>query len=179
MAVPEMRHCMQCGAELVRKYLPSEGKEIPFCPSCNEFRFPVFNAGVSMIITDRTREKVLLIRQYGGDQYILCAGYINKGEDAENAAVREVREELGLDVKALRFNHSHYYAPSNTLMFNFTAEVDEEQAVPNEEIDTWNWFTIEEAKQKIRRNSLAQAFLLGWLTGEYSFPEAPAKPYKK
>lgn len=174
----EMKHCMVCGTRLQDKYLPSEGRNIPFCPTCGEFRFPVFNAAVSMIITDPTGTRVLMIRQYGGTEYILCAGYINKGEDAEDAAVREVREELGLDVKELTFNHSHYYAPSNTLMLNFTAVVDEKDARPNEEIDSWAWFDKETARQKIRRGSLAKAFLLGWLDQEYHFPEAPAKPYK-
>lgn len=169
---------MQCGAKLEEKYLASEGKNIPWCPACQEYRFPVFNAGVSMIITNAQRDKVLLIRQYGGDEYILCAGYINKGEDAEDAAVREIKEELGLEVQSLSFNRSHFYAPSNTLMFNFTAVVEETDAKPNEEIDTWNWMSIPEAVNRIRRNSLAQAFLTGYLSGTYIFPETPAKPYK-
>jgi len=125
MTAVRMIHCMQCGAKLEEKYLASEGKNIPWCPDCQEYCFPVFNAGVSMIITNPERNKVLLIRQYGGDEYILCAGYINKGEDAENAAVREIKEELGFEVQSLSFNRSHFYAPSNTLMFNFTAVVEE------------------------------------------------------
>jgi NAD+ diphosphatase len=177
MAV-EMKHCMQCGALLEEKYLESEGKNIPWCPDCRDYRFPVFNAGVSMIITNVSRDKLLLIRQYGGDEYILCAGYINKGEDAEDAAVREIKEELGLDVLSLSFNHSHFYRPSNTLMFNFTATVDEADAVPNEEIDSWSWMSIPEAQNRIRKNSLAKAFLTGYLYGDYQFPETPAKPYK-
>lgn len=177
MAV-EMNYCMQCGEKLEEKYLESEGKNIPWCPKCNDYRFPVFNCGVSMIITDEKHEKILLIRQYGGDQYILCAGYVNIGEDAENAAVREIKEELGLKAKSVTFNKSHYYKPSNTLMFNFTAVVDDVDAVPNEEIDFWKWMSIEEAEKYIRKNSLAEAFLKGYLHGEYHFPQYPEKPYR-
>ena len=173
----EMNYCMVCGEKLQMKYHPDEGSDIPYCPQCQDYRFPVFSAGVSMIITDPSREKILLIRQYGGSEYILCAGYINKGEDAEQAAVREVREELGLDVRELSFNHSRYFAPSNTLMFNFTAVVDDTEALPNQEIDSWQWFTKEEARKNIRKNSLAQAFLNGYLDGTYDFPETPARPY--
>ena len=173
-----MNFCMQCGTKLVRKYLDSEGAEIPWCPSCKDYRFPVFNTGVSMIITNQTKDKVLLIRQYGGDEYILCAGFVNKGEDAEDAAKREIMEELGLDTLKLSFNRSHYYKPSNTLIFNFTATVDEVSVRPNEEIDSWSWLSIEEARNKIRKNSLARAFLLGWLDGEYVFPAEVAPPYK-
>jgi hypothetical protein len=56
--------------------------------------------------------------------------------------------------------------------------VEEENAVPNEEIDSWSWMSIDEAKNRIRKNSLAQAFLNGWLYGAYVFPETPARPYK-
>ena len=176
--IPEMNYCMHCGTKLEMKYLASEGKEIPFCPSCNDYRFPVFNAAVSMIVTSEAEDRILMIRQYGGKEYILTAGYINKGEDAEDAAVREIKEELGLTVTKLRFNHSHYFSPSNTLMLNFTAAVKDMDVTPNEEIDRFRWFTKEEAREYIRKNSLAQAFLLGWLDGEYHFPSYPAAPYK-
>ncbi len=177
MNVPQMNYCMHCGTKLQPKHLEGEG-EIPWCETCNEFRFPVFNCGVSMIITNPAKDRILLIRQYGGSEYILCAGYVNKGEDAECAAVREIKEELGLDVDEIRFNHSRYFAPSNTLMLNFTAVVSEDNAVSNEEVDFWQWFSIPEARANIRKNSLAQAFLNGYLDGEYHFPGNPEKPYR-
>ena len=70
----QMNYCMHCGTKLISKYLESEGKEIPFCPSCNDFRFPVFNTAVSAIIHNQEDSDYLLIRQYGGSEYILCAG---------------------------------------------------------------------------------------------------------
>ena len=176
MKLPEMNYCMHCGTRLVPKYLKNEGM-IPFCSTCGDFRFPVFSTGVSMIVENEAGDKILMIRQYGGDEYILVAGYVNKGEDAEDTVVREVKEEMDLEVISLKFNHSHYYAPSNTLMLNFTVRVKGEPH-NNEEVDSWAWFTHEEAREKIRKNSLAKAFLLGWLDGEYSFPETPAVPYK-
>ena len=93
------------------------------------------------------------------DEYVLL------GKDAEDAAKREVLEELGLHVKDLHFNHSHYFAPSNTLMLNFTVTVEGEEPTPNREIDSYSWFTPEEAKANIKRNSLAQRFLNWYLDG--------------
>ena len=80
---------------------------VPYCDHCGQYRFPVFNTAVSMIVTNEDQSKIILIRQYGKPHYILVAGYVNKGEDAEDAAVREVKEEMGLDVIKARFNHSH------------------------------------------------------------------------
>lgn len=166
----EMNHCMQCGAKLRMKDHPGEGHPVPWCDVCGSYRYPIYNCAVSMVVMDEAREKVLLIRQYGRPFWVLVAGYVNQGEDAEDAAVREVREELNLTVTSLHFNHSHYFAPSNTLMLNFTVTVREEQPAPNEEVDDWAWFPAEEAREHIKPGSLAAAFLKGSFDGIYVFP---------
>ncbi len=165
-----MEYCMFCGTKLKEKELEGEGM-IPYCESCKEFRFPVFNTAVSMIVTNKEKDKILLIKQYGRDRYILVAGYVNKGEDAEDAVAREIREEAGLKVAGYHFNRSHYFKPSNTLMLNFTAVVEDMTLSPNKEIDSYAWFSPEEAREHIAKGSLAEAFLLGYLDGTYHFPE--------
>lgn len=178
MAPLPMKHCFVCGTKLIERRLESEGRDIPFCPSCRDYRFPIFNTAVSMVVCSPDKEKILLIRQYGGQEYILTAGYVNKGEDAEDAARREIKEETGLTVTSLHFNRSHYFPPSNTLMLNFTAVVSDTDVHANEEVDSWAWFSKEEARIRIRKNSLAEAFLLGWMDGKYHFPEYPVPPYR-
>ena len=162
----EMKYCMECGTRLHPKMLEGEG-EIPYCDTCGAFRFPVFNTAVSMIVMNEARDQILLIEQYGKPGYVLVAGYVNKGEDAEAAARREAADELGLTLTSVQFNRSRYFAPSNTLMLNFTVTAAAQEARPNTEIDRYNWFSVEEARQQIRQSSLAQAFLEGYLTGSY------------
>ena len=166
----EMNYCMQCGGKLEPRFHEGEGRPIPWCESCSAWRYPVYNTAVSMVVMDEKRERVLLIRQYGRPFWVLVAGYVNLGEDAEDAAAREIREELDMTVTGLRFNHSHYFAPSNTLMLNFTATVAEELPSPNWEVDSWSWFSIEEARANIKPGSLAEAFLKGSFDGVYAFP---------
>lgn len=164
-----MNYCMECGEKLHMKALNGEG-EVPYCDKCGDYRFPVFNTAVSMVITNEKGSRILLIKQYDQPDYILVAGYINKGEDAENAVNRELREELGLHAQKIQFNRSHYYAPSNTLMLNFKVIVSEdEEIVPNKEIDSWKWFMKGQAIINIKRDSLAQKFLVGYLDGAYEF----------
>ena len=171
MNVPEMNFCMQCGTRLQPRWHESEGCEVPWCDACGAFRYPVFNTAVSMLVMNEAKNRVILIQQYGKPSYVLVAGYVNKGEDAEHAAAREVKEELGMDVTGVSFNHSRYYPRTNTLMLNFTVTVPEEDAHPNEEVDSWRWFTAEEARRNIRPGSLAEAFLDGYLDGgDYHFP---------
>ena len=163
----EMKHCMACGARLTMKYHQDEKTDIPYCEQCGDWRFPVFSTAVSMVVISPEEDRFLLIRQYGRPTYALTAGYINKGEDAEHAVRREIMEELGLETRRLRFNHSHYFVPSNTLMLNFTAVVESCEVHPNGEVDDWRWFSEEEARKNIRPHSLAQDFLEGYFTGVY------------
>ena len=163
-----MNYCMHCGTKLRMREHETEGLT-PWCDTCEAYRYPVFNTAVSMIVMNEQQDQVLLIRQYGRPVYVLVAGYVNRGEDAEAAAAREVMEEVGLEVISERFNHSHYFAPTNTLMLNFTVTVRQPEVHANWEVDDWCWFSVEEARKNIKPNSLAEAFLNGYFTGEYPF----------
>ena len=168
----KMNYCMECGTLL---HVLPHGEEglIPYCDTCAAFRYPVFNTAVSLLVMDERKENIILIRQYGRPAYILVAGYVNHGEDAEDAARRELMEELGLEALTLSFNRSRYFPPSNTLMLNFTVTVKKEDAHPNREVDAWQWFSLPDAREAIKPGSLARAFLLGWMDGAYDFPVYP------
>ncbi|RGB80862.1 NUDIX domain-containing protein [Coprococcus catus] len=158
-----MNYCMECGTKLELRHLENEG-EIPFCSQCNQFRFPIFNTAVSMICIDVKNQKILLIKQYGRPDYILVAGYISRGEDAEAAVKREVFEETGMTVDRLQFNKTSFFEPSNTLMVNFACMIEHpEDLKVNEEVDNFKWFTFDEARANIKKNSLAERFLLHYL----------------
>lgn len=154
-----MKYCVECGHELILQELENEGM-IPYCPNCNEYRFPTFNSAISTVIFNKAKDKILLIQQYGRDSNILVAGYINKGENANEALLREVKEEVDLTVKKFIYNDNFYFERSNTLIHNFTSFVDEEEFHLTKEVDKATWFSIDEAIEAIRPNSLAKQFLL-------------------
>lgn len=154
-----MKYCVECGHELILQELENEGM-IPYCPNCNEYRFPTFNSAISTVIFNKAKDKILLIQQYGRDSNILVAGYINKGENANEALLREVKEEVDLTVKKFIYNDNFYFERSNTLIHNFTSFVDEEEFHLTKEVDKSTWFSIDEAIEAIRPNSLAKQFLL-------------------
>lgn len=79
---------------------------MPFCPVCSEYRFPMYNVAVSMIVINLLSEKILLIQQYDKPSYILVAGYVNRTESLENAVAREIKEETGMTVSEIRFNRT-------------------------------------------------------------------------
>ncbi len=45
---------------------------------------------------------LIRVRRVDGDAWAIPKGWVEKGEDLEHTAVREVREETGLDAKVLR-----------------------------------------------------------------------------
>ncbi len=157
------KFCHECGTKLTQKELENEGI-IPFCPKCKVYRFPVYNVAVSMIVINKKTDKILLIKQYGKDYYVLVAGYVNRMEQLEHAVAREIKEETGMNVSQIKFNRTRFYEPSDVLMCNFTAFVeDDSDFCVNEEIDDYCWFTYEEARKNIRQNSLAAYFLNAYL----------------
>ena len=154
----EMNYCPRCGAPLRLRPHPTE-PPTPYCERCGEYRFPVFSAAVSVILLGADQRSMLLIRQYGEADPVLVAGYVDKGETAEQAVVREVAEELGMTALRPRFLGSHYYAPSETLMLNFLATVEEERATPNAEVDDWFWTPVEKARELVKPGGLAEELL--------------------
>ncbi|MDO4175381.1 MAG: NUDIX domain-containing protein [Eubacteriales bacterium] len=158
-----MKYCYACGTQLTEKYLEREGM-VQYCPKCEQFRFPIFNTAVSMEVLNPAKTHVLLIQQYGKKRNVLVAGYVNRGEQAEHAVVREVREEVGLSVHNVTFNESRFFEPSNTLMLNFSCVAESEDlGGMTDEVDRAAWYTLEESAQAILQNSLAQQFLLAFL----------------
>ena len=157
------KYCQECGTALTEKYLENEGM-IPFCPKCNQYRFPMYNVAVSMIVVNKMTGKILLIKQYGRPFFILVAGYVNRTESLEHAAIREIKEETGMTVASIKLNRTRFFEPSNTLMCNFTAFVEDDSELSvNNEVDSYCWFSKDEARENIKPESLAAYFLNSYL----------------
>ncbi|HIZ24591.1 MAG TPA: NUDIX domain-containing protein, partial [Candidatus Gallimonas intestinigallinarum] len=88
--------------------------------------------------------KILLARHTGEQDYKLFAGYIKKGETAEKAIPRELKEETKLTAIKWRYHASRYHDAKDVLMLNFVVTADEDsEIVLNEEIEEAKWFTPE------------------------------------
>lgn len=158
-----MKFCYECGTELTEKYLEREGM-VQYCPHCQQFRFPIYNTAVSMEVLNPVQTHVLLIQQYGKRRNVLVAGYVNRGEQAEHAVAREVKEEVGLNVHNITFQQSRFFEPSNTLMLNFSCIADSEDlSGVTDEVDRAAWVPLDRAEEEIVPKSLAKNFLMGFL----------------
>jgi len=133
------KYCGRCGSETeIRK----EERSV-VCPICKLVVYPKISPAVIVAIT--CKDKILLAKgnNYKGDFYALIAGYVDIGESIEETVTREVKEEIGLDIRNLKYFKSQPWPFSSSLMLGFTAEADDNQQimVDEKEIKEAGWFT--------------------------------------
>lgn len=152
-------YCQDCGEKLTLRFCEGEGL-VPFCNRCNGFKFPPFSCAVSMTVINRAQDRVLLAKHNGDEDFVLFAGYVKKGESAEKAIPREIKEELSLSTVKLRYLSSRYHDPRNVLMLGFVVMVENgDYVLQPSELKDAKWCTFDEAKQLIRKGSTAEYFL--------------------
>ena len=152
-------YCRECGEKLTLRFCENEGL-IPYCAKCRSYMFPQFPVAVSMVVTNRAQDKILLAKHVEDDDFILFAGYIKKGENAEKTIPREIKEELGLDVVKWKYMSSKYHAKKELLMLNFIVVVEDNPIkLKEDEVSEARWCTHEEAVTLIRKGTTAEFFL--------------------
>jgi NAD+ diphosphatase len=133
------KYCGNCGTATLQK----NDERAIICPGCKTVFYPKISPAVIVAIT--CGNKILLARNsnFPGQWYSLIAGYVDIGESLEECVIREVKEEVGLDVKNIRYYKSQPWPFSGSLMIGFTAEADDLQPVciDNKEIAEAAWFT--------------------------------------
>ncbi|MGN0688229.1 MAG: NAD(+) diphosphatase [Oscillospiraceae bacterium] len=152
-------YCPKCGSRLIPKPIDDEG-EIPFCESCDRPWFSFSYPCVICLLTDGKDNYALIRQSYGTtDRYVCVAGFMKTGECAEETAVREIKEETGLDVKRLQYINSYYYAKNDNLMLGFVATVERAEFHLSDEVKTARWFTRAEAISTANPGSIVEKLM--------------------
>lgn len=156
-------HCPFCGEKLVPKNIGDEGL-VPFCSVCDR---PIFNipytCTLTLVVNDM--QEVALIKQSYVSQtnYVLVAGYIKSGENAEETAIREAEEEIGVTPNSVQYIKSYYYEKRDMLMLGFVAFANKCDLNLSIEVDEAGWFTFDEALTKLREGSIAIQLLKDYM----------------
>jgi NAD+ diphosphatase len=117
------------------------------CDNCGADHFPRTDPVVIMVIAHGDR--MLLGRRPGwpDTQYSVLAGFVAPGETPEEAVVREVREESGIEAYAPRYVTSQPWPFPSSLMLGFEAQSDGgSPAVGDEELEHVGWFGVDELR---------------------------------
>lgn len=94
------RYCQRCAAEVgVRN---AYGRNRPVCPACGFVYF--FDPKIAAVTVVEMNGQIVLQQRAidpGRGQWTFPGGFVDRGERLEDAAIREVQEEVGLDVTDL------------------------------------------------------------------------------
>lgn len=130
------------------------------CPECGEKSFPfLFPAVIVSIIKD---DKILLAHNasFPGKMHSVIAGFVDLGETLEESVVREIREEVGVEIKNLKYVSSQNWGFSSSLMVGFTAEYSSgEIKVDGVEIDRASWFSVDDLPELPPDFSIARSLI--------------------
>jgi NAD+ diphosphatase len=166
------RYCANCGAATAVK----EGGYARRCPRCHTTHFPRTDPVV--IMTVEHDGSLLLGRRPGwpGGRYSTLAGFVSPGEAAEEAVVREVREESGIVARDPGFVSSQPWPFPRSLMLGFAAQADGGQPQARDgELEDVRWFTDAELRAAASGDnpelklpppiSIARFLIDRWMTG--------------
>ena len=110
-----LKYCPKCGSEK----FDARGSRSFKCRVCGFHFFINSAAAVAALVTDESGKLMLVTRGIEPDfgKLDLPGGFVDPGETAENAVVRELEEELGLKVKSMEFL---YTEPNEYVFSEFT-----------------------------------------------------------
>lgn len=134
--------CSKCGKPMKR----SEKERMLYCESCGFQIYPTISPCVIVAIHNGDR---MLLTKYAGrayTNYALIAGFAEIGESLEQTVIREVKEEVGLKVKNLKFYKSQPWPFTDTLLAGFYAELDGDDTITlqEEELSMGVWLNRED-----------------------------------
>lgn len=134
------RFCGHCGAGTERK----EGELARVCPVCGLQQFPRISPAV--IVRIERGDQILLARSphFAPGVYSTLAGFVEPGESLEETVVREIREEVGVEVANVRYFGSQPWPFPNSLMIGFVADYAAgDLRLQEGEIEDAGWFTVD------------------------------------
>jgi NAD+ diphosphatase len=135
------RYCGACGA----RNTPGDGGHVMRCTACGHAAFPRIDPAIIVLVSDGDR--ALLGRQasWPAGRYSTIAGFVEPGESIEDAVVREVREETGIEVDQVRYQSSQPWPFPSSLMLGFQARATTHNVVcPDGELEDARFFTVQE-----------------------------------
>ena len=128
------------------------------CPKDGTEHFPRTDPAVIMLVTDPD-DRCLLARNaaWPGRRVSILAGFVDPGESAEQAVVREVAEETGIKVGNVRYLGSQPWPMPRSLMLGFRADAPAGQtiAVDHDELAEAHWFSRDELLAAIKAREIA------------------------
>ncbi len=152
------RFCGACGAPL--RDSEAGGGEAGYsrvCVDCGRIHFPKISPAVILLIRKGDRALLAHNARFKAGFFGLIAGFVEAGETLEEAAIREAREEAGIEIADLRYVKSQPWPFPDSLMVAFNAEWASGEARPDGvEIGELRWCLPSELPNVPPKGSVAR-----------------------
>lgn len=134
------RYCGRCG-ELTQD---DAHERVKVCPACDLRSYPRLSPAIIVAVT--RGDELLLARshRHPPGRFSVLAGFVEPGETLEACVAREIKEEVGLDVRNIRYFGSQPWPFPHSLMIAFTCEYAGGEIVLEEaEMAEADWYTVD------------------------------------
>jgi NAD+ diphosphatase len=160
----ESRFCGSCGTQ--NTDAPEELARQ--CPACGRLEFPrIAPAVITLIINDSGEALLAHNKKFAPGVYSLIAGFNEAGEGLENTVVREIREEVNIEVRNIRYITSQPWPFPNSLMLGFTARYASGVLRPDgREIEDAQWFPRNKLPLLPGTGSVSRYLINHWINGK-------------
>lgn len=154
------RYCGRCGGPTA----PRTTERARYCPNCGLSHYPRHAPAVMVRIT--REDQILLARspRFAPGMYSVLAGFVDAGETIEQAAHREVQEEVGLRIDNLHYFTSQSWPFPHSLMIAFSADYARgDITLDDPEIEDAGWYHHSQLPGLPGKMSIARALIDDWL----------------
>ncbi|MEM9266345.1 MAG: NAD(+) diphosphatase [Cyanobacteria bacterium P01_F01_bin.13] len=156
------QYCGSCATPMTQ----SLHERVKHCPQCGLRQYPRLSPAVIMLVSRGS--EVLLARapRFREGMYSVLAGFVETGESLEETVVREVREEVGIEIQDIQYFGSQPWPFPNSLMIGFTARyASGDIVIDPKEIEAAAWFTKDSLPPVPGKLSIARK-LIDWFITE-------------
>lgn len=110
------------------------------------------SCGAIIFYRARQNVKILLVKNNNGRYWSFPKGHIEQGENEQQTAIREIKEETGLDVTLTRgFREISEYSPFGKIrkrvVFFLAQAFTDNVKIQEEEIDSYIWVDLQQARK--------------------------------
>lgn len=163
----EHKYCGICGKKTISVTFYDCVKAT--CHDCKHDFYPRISPAVVIMI--RHNDKILLVRRRDYSSMLThVSGFVDAGESAEETVCREVREEVGLQIKNVQYFGSQAWVFPDTLMLAYTADFQAGRIqLDKNEIVEASWYSRDQIPDDISSSfSISRRMIEAFRSGDLS-----------
>jgi len=154
--------CSSCGKQTV--FNLSEGA--PDCDCHAPPRYPIISPCIITLIHDNDRILLGRSKFFPPNMFSTLAGFIEAGENAEEALAREVMEEVNVKVSDVRYYGSQSWPFPSQLMLGYFCKYEEGDIQLNDaELEEARWFDLDDLPMIPPDTSISGQLIRSYISG--------------